>query len=448
MGQSVDTAFRQRDVIPEEECAHLLNAYALRPGRRPDTGFPDSRLGDLSSAGTRTARKAVAEASWPAREAVLETVLTNARVVLRDSVLNGSVHLVGDRIAHVDTGRSALSQALDLEGDLLIPGLVDIHTDNLERHLEPRPGVAWPNGAALIEHDRQVTAAGVTTVFDSLCVGDQRRGLARSPEALGHSLGALAWGRANGLLKAEHFMHLRCEVSADEVVETFAKLVDHPAVRLVSVMDHTPGQRQWRDVERWRKFNLLSHISAAELEAIYERRTHLGEGARAHARREITRMCRELGLVLASHDDTTPQHIDEAIGNGIKISEFPTTAVAARFARRAGMRVVMGAPNVVLGGSHSGNVSARELAHEGLVDALASDYVPVSLIQACMLLHQQMGLALPAAVAMVSDKPAAMIGLSDRGRVAPGLRADLVWVRAYDDIAVVRGVWRAGVRVV
>ena len=152
--------------------------------------------------------------------------------------------------------------------------------------------------------------------------------------------------------------------------------------------------------------------------------------------------------MLASHDDTTEEHIAEAAADGVTISEFPTTALAARLARSAGMQVVMGAPNVVLGGSHSGNVSARDLIAAGLVDGLASDYVPASLIQACLLLHDEMGVAMPAAVAAVTRKPAAMAGLADRGEIAPGLRADLVWVKAYEHMPVVQGVWRAGQRII
>ena len=338
--------------------------------------------GELSLARTKAAT--LWSVSKEARRAG-ETVLTNARVVVRDSMFYGTVHVVGDRIAGVSTGRSALSSAADLEGDLLIPGLIDIHTDNLERHLEPRAGVAWPNFAALITHDHQIAAAGVTTVFDSLCIGDQRRGRARSREVLAQSLQALERAQADRLLKAElrappvRGLRGRCRRDVRNTRRD-------PFVRLVSVMDHTPGQRQWRDVERWRQFN-LGKIPAAELDEIYQRRTNLGAEIAASARRKVARVCRERELVLASHDDTTQQHVAEAVGNGVTI-EFPTTDVAARFARSLGMRVVMGAPNIVLGGSHCGNVSARELAAEALVDGLASDYVPVSLIQACLMLHE------------------------------------------------------------
>ena len=433
----MDSMAMQRDPELGEDFSRKFNAhpstqYSLHDVSRPFANGKAVPVRWTPGEGTRPTK---------------ELVLTNARIVTHNSVFRGTIRVVGDRIAGMDIGRSSVGSATDLEGDFLFPGLVDIHTDNLEKHLEPRPGVAWPNLTALVAHDHQIAAAGVTTVFNSLCIGDQRRGRARSREALAASLNALERAHADRLLKAEHFVHLRCEVSADDVVEAFASLVDNPFVRLVSLMDHTPGQRQWRDVERWRHFN-LAKIPAAELDEIYQRRTKLGAEIAASARRKIARVCRERGLVLASHDDTIEEDIAEAVENSVTISEFPTTDVAARLARSVGMRVVMGAPNIVLGGSHCGNVSARELAAQGLVDGLASDYVPVSLIQACLLLHKEMGVALSAAVAMVTTRPASMIGLADRGEIAPGLRADLVWVKAHHHMAVVRGVWRAGQRLI
>jgi alpha-D-ribose 1-methylphosphonate 5-triphosphate diphosphatase len=429
------------DAGSEEESVPALDECALRLVGSPRARSPHEHPTSTAAA---TDRWVPSDKGGRADE----LVLTNARVVTRDTMFRGTVHLVGGRIAGIDAQGSSIPSAVDLEGDFLIPGLVDIHTDNLERHLEPRPGVAWPSFAALISHDRQIAAAGITTVFDSLCVGDQRRGIARRQAALVESLAAMERAQADGMVKSAHFLHLRCEVSAEEVVETFEDLVDDPFVRLVSLMDHTPGQRQWTNIAKWRQFNSLSNISAAELDAIYERRTSLGAEIAMNTRREIARICRERGLVLASHDDTTAEHVADAAADGVTISEFPTTTLAARFARSAGLRVVMGAPNVVLGGSHSGNVSARELTAEGLVDGLASDYVPVSLIQACLLFYEAMGMEMPAAVATVTAQPASMIGLADRGEIAPGLRGDLVWVKAYDHMPVVRGVWREGRRVV
>ena len=153
-------------------------------------------------------------------------------------------------------------------------------------------------------------------------------------------------------------------------------------------------------------------------------------------------------LPIASHDDTTAEHVAEAVADGIRIAEFPTTEEAARALHKAGIGVMMGAPNVVRGGSHSGNVSALDLAKEGLVDALSSDYAPFSLLHAAFLLHWKAGVNLPDAIATVTSAPARLAGLTDRGRLAEGLQADLVRVRLHDGVPAVREVWRKGRRVV
>jgi alpha-D-ribose 1-methylphosphonate 5-triphosphate diphosphatase len=358
----------------------------------------------------------------------------------------GTVHIRGHAIAAIDTGKSALPSAVDLEGDFLIPGLIDLHTDNLERHLEPRPGVNWPCLPAMLSHDRQMAAAGVTTICDALCVGDRHRGRSGRKETLLEALQATERARRDGLLKARHLLHLRCEVSTEGVVDSVESMIQDPNVRLVSLMDHTPGQRQWQDLDRWRKMN-RSAAGAEELHAILERRTRFPVERAAEARRDVASLARARGLALASHDDATAEHVAEAVAVGVGISEFPTTPAAARAAREAGLQIVMGAPNVVLAGSHAGNVSARELAAASLVDGLASDYVPTSLIEACFIMHQTLGMSLPAAVAMATAKPAAMLNLRDVGEIAPVFRADLVRVCPRDGIPAVVAVWRAGERV-
>jgi alpha-D-ribose 1-methylphosphonate 5-triphosphate diphosphatase len=378
----------------------------------------------------------------------MELVLTDARVVTPDAVVHGTVVVRDGTVAGVSAGPSRAAGALDLEGDLLIPGLVEIHTDNLERHMQPRPGVYWPSPrAAALAHDAQVAAAGITTVLDAIAVGEygdggeRRRMLVDAVEAVGTA-------QAEGLFRADHRLHLRCEVSDAGVIGLFERMADHPLVRLVSLMDHTPGQRQWADLSTYRRFmTKLKSWSQAEFDE------HLRERLRVHAayaapnRARVLEMSRQRGFVVASHDDTVAEHVDEAAADGLTVSEFPTTLAAAERARLKGLSIVMGAPNVVRGGSHSGNVSALDLAEVGLLDGLSSDYVPASLLHAAFVLHGRAGIALPDAVATVTRRPAAMVGLDDRGAIVPGLRADLVRVRVVDDLPVVRAVWRGGVRV-
>lgn len=377
-----------------------------------------------------------------------EMILTNARVVCRDRVIEQGTVVVRDGlIAEVAEGVSAAAGALDLGGDYLLPGLIEMHTDNMEKHFVPRPGVLWPSPlAAMLGHDLQVAGAGITTVFDAISVGEYaEKGPRRN--ILAQSFAAVKHGRAEGLTKADHYFHMRCEVSDPCVIEMFEPYAHEPLVRLVSVMDHTPGQRQWTDVSKFVQYNKGENWSEAELQAKLDRLRAEQEKYSTKHRRQVVELARAHGIPLASHDDATEEHVAEAIADGVVIAEFPITMTAAVKAREAGMKTVMGAPNVVRGGSHSGNISAIDCAAEGQLDGLSSDYVPSSLLFAAFLLTEKLGMPLNEAVAKVSDNVAQMVGLPDRGRIAEGLRADLVRVTHTEHTPVVREVWVTGKRV-
>jgi alpha-D-ribose 1-methylphosphonate 5-triphosphate diphosphatase len=374
--------------------------------------------------------------------------IANARIVAPGAVIEGGLLVENGLIAEIaPQGRHLGEAALDFEGDYLLPGLVELHTDNLERQFQPRPAVRWPADAAMLAHDQQMAAAGITTVCDAICVGfhaDKQERL----EFLKTSIDALHHAEAAGTLKAEHLLHLRCEVSDPHVVDLFEPLCREPNLKLVSFMDHTPGQRQWQDLERYRIFHRgRTEASEEEFQALIERRIEEQVLYADRHRRRLLELIAERELTLASHDDTTADHIEQAVAEGMAISEFPTTRAAADAAHVHGMSVLMGAPNVILGGSHSGNVSALELAGAGLLDALSSDYVPVSLLHAAFRLADVARLPLPEAVAMVTRNPAAMIRLGDRGAIAPGLRADLIRVRRTGATPSVVAVWRQGERI-
>ncbi len=377
-----------------------------------------------------------------------ELRLVNARIVTRDDVVVGSLGAEGGRIAEVMPGSSMVRGAVDCEGDWLVPGLVELHTDVLERHAFPRPGVRWPEQAAVVAYDAQLATAGITTSFDSLAIGyvfdtGQRP---RDPRALAE---AIRGAQAMGLLRSEHFLHIRCEVGTEQVLADFEPFVDDPLVRLVSLMDHTPGQRQFVSIDKYREFYQGKYgLSDAQMAALIASR--LSDQARYSAphREAITRLCQARGLALVSHDDATVAHVEEAAKIGTAIAEFPTTLEAAHAARAYGLAILAGAPNLVCGRSHSGNVAAADLARHDRLDILSSDYVPAALLHAAVLLHLQLGWSVPAAVATVTATPAERVGLDDRGEIAPGRRADLVRVRVVDDLPVVRAVWRLGQRVV
>ncbi len=376
-----------------------------------------------------------------------ETVFSNARLVLADEVIDGSVAVRDGLISGIDHGAATVPGAMDLDGDWLVPGMIELHTDNLEVHLKPRPTVSWPSLPALVAHDTQMAAAGITTVFDALRAGDATGTEARA-KLLKETIAQLGDLDRQGLLRTEHLLHVRCEIGCENALSTIEALIDEPLLRLVSVMDHTPGQRQFRNLETWKKHHSEKYgRTEAELVELIKTLEASRDKFAERNRRAIVELCRGRGLVMASHDDTTLAEVKQAADQGLTISEFPTTVEAAEAARRHRMATIGGAPNVVCGGSHSGNVSAIELAERGLLDALSSDYAPMSLLHGACLLHTGLDMALPEAIAKVSRNPARMLGLDDRGEIAIGKRADLVQVRPAGEVPVIRQVWRQGARI-
>ncbi len=370
----------------------------------------------------------------------------NARVVLGDEVVRGSLSVRDGRIAQVASGASALGE--DLDGDVLMPGLVELHTDHIEGHFLPRPKVRWPLMAALQAHDAQVACSGITTVFDALRVGMDEDALLTSADMLAMA-DTVAEAAAAGRLRADHRLHLRCEVSAPDVLKAFEPIARRPLVGLVSLMDHAPGQRQFVNLDAYRSYyQRKMNLTDDDFRAFCERRVAESETYSAPHRRAIAAFCRANGTAVASHDDATEAHVAEALALGVALAEFPTTVAAARAAHAAGLLTLMGAPNIVRGGSHSGNVSAATLLGDGVLDVLSSDYVPFSLLQAAFALAEAGTLELPAAARLVSTNPARAARLDDRGAIAPGLRADLVRVGTGPGLPpLVRGVWREGRRV-
>jgi alpha-D-ribose 1-methylphosphonate 5-triphosphate diphosphatase len=379
----------------------------------------------------------------------MSTIITNARLVLEGEVVRGSIDLGDRQIRSVDQGTSGVSQAIDAEGDFLAPGFIEIHTDNLERHFMPRPGVIWPNAlAAALAHDNQMAAAGVTTVYDAICVGYERDNAMSRADIFNGLVAAIGEGMRRDVFRIEHRLHLRCELTGGELVRTVAPQLDNPLLCLASLMDHTPGQRQWRDLASHKRFTMgTTGMSEAEVDTLVAKRIAVG-GANAERHRPImVDMFQSRGIPLATHDDTTEEHVRSAAALGIAISEFPTTLIAATTAKALGLATVAGAPNVVCGGSHSGGVSVGALAEGEVLGGLSSDYVPASLLQAVQKLSRQHRVAFPTAMGMVTWRIADMLGLGDRGRLSPGLRADIVQFRLLEDTPVVRGLWCAGRRV-
>lgn len=373
----------------------------------------------------------------------------NARLILPDQEFSGTLAVAADgTIAALDATAVAPPDAVDCEGDYLMPGLIDLHTDNIERHYEPRPEVYWDPVAAAVNHDAQVAAAGITTVFDALALGLSYKGALRARH-LRPVADGIARARDQGMLRIDHRLHLRCEVIGEQVLEQLSWFDDHPLIGLVSVMDHAPGQRQTADAEIWRRLKReVDGLSETEIDGLYRDLQSASRDLGPPQRHAVADWARARGLGLASHDDQTLSHVDESLEIGCTIAEFPTTLEAAAASHAHGMAVLMGGPNLVRGRSSYGNVTARDLAEAGQLDVVASDYVPASMLHALVVLAEAVeGWDLPSAAATMTATPARVAGLDDRGRLAPGLRADLIRMRIVDGRPVVRGVWVAGERV-
>jgi alpha-D-ribose 1-methylphosphonate 5-triphosphate diphosphatase len=370
--------------------------------------------------------------------------LANAQIVLPDQVVTGSVTIAGGIIAEIIEGDRVPVGAVNCAGDLILPGLVELHTDNLERHIEPRPEVDWPHLSALIAHDAELASTGITTVFDALRVGSIHSGKARYSDYARKLADELLSARAEGFFKISHFLHLRAEICSETLLEELAAFGPQDRVGIVSLMDHTPGQRQFRDLTALKTYVTKKRgLNDAEfvehVENLLELQKRLGAKHETGAVTEAVR----LGAVLASHDDTTADHVATSFANGVGFAEFPTTVEAARACRAHGIAVMMGAPNLIRGGSHSGNVAAEELAKADLLDIVSSDYVPSALLLSAFRLADIWG-DLPRAVATVTANPAKAVRLTDRGALQTGLRGDVLRVRKLGQTPLLRGVWSQG----
>lgn len=372
-------------------------------------------------------------------------IIRNARILVdpKAGLWSDELHWQGGAIVDASFSDKGDRQAFDGGGDLFIPGVIDLHTDALEVRLMPRPGVDWPGRAAMLAHDSDVIGAGVTTSFNAVAIGTS----SRKPDRMAliePFVQAVQSARAEKVLRADHRLHFRCEVTDPLMPETLEALLERVHPDAMSIMDHAPGKRQVRDVEDMVQWMVARRGETADraraFAADFIRESEENGAARSLL---VAEHARGLGIALATHDDETPEHVAFANAIGAHYAEFPVTRLAAEAAVASGLPTTMGAPNVVRGQSSGGNVDARSLIHEGLVTALLSDYVPSSQLHAVARLIDE-GLDEARAVSLVTDGPAALARLSDRGKLLPGKRADFVRLSLHGGFAQVKGVWVAG----
>jgi alpha-D-ribose 1-methylphosphonate 5-triphosphate diphosphatase len=378
--------------------------------------------------------------------------ISNVQAVLPDRVVDDATVVVEDgTVVGVAARGRSLRGAIDGRGALCLPGLVDTHSDGLEQELRPRPGVQLPFDFAMRSFEGRVRAAGVTTMFHGIGFEDDDR-LGRSVPVANELCDAIERRSASNVDIVDHRILYRLDArDADGFHGLVERLTDVPptaGVPLVSFEDHTPGQGQYADRRTFEDYLMATQgLTAAQARDDVDAR--ITERAAMLANRNaalpwLRRAAQRGDITLLAHDPTTREDVLEAVTWHARIAEFPTTIEAAAAARELGLSIVCGAPNVLRGQSHSGNVSAAELIGRGLCDSLASDYMPSTLLGAVVTLVDRGTCGLPEAVRLVTGGPAGVVGLADRGRLEPGWRGDVVVVSIDGSWPTVRLVARVG----
>ncbi|MFB9991604.1 alpha-D-ribose 1-methylphosphonate 5-triphosphate diphosphatase [Deinococcus oregonensis] len=358
------------------------------------------------------------------------------RLVLPDTVLErGSLRIEGGQIAEIIEGPAPRAH-LHCSGLTALPGIVDLHGDMLEREVEPRPGAQFPIEMSVMELDKRLAAAGVTTAYAAVSFAENKqKGHIRTEERARELVQGV--GRLAESLLVDFRIHARFDVTNQRAAPVLSELVAQGLVDLVSLNDHTPGQGQYRNLEAYLEFmTRWQDLPREEVERRLQERLTQAQPVAWEVVEHITRLAAQAGLPVASHDDDTADKVDLVQKLGATLSEFPVTFEAAHEARRRGMQIIMGAPNALRGSSLTGNLSALDALEAGLLDILASDYYPAALLQAVWLIAAKGLLTLPQAMQLVSRNPARAVGLHDRGRIEIGTQADLVLVDALPHLRV------------
>lgn len=378
-------------------------------------------------------------------------LLTNVRAVLPDRVAeNASVAVEDGRIVGVEVDRH-YAGGVDGFGALCLPGLVDTHSDAIEKEIRPRPGVELDETFALRSLESRVISSGITTVCHGIGFEDSPNN-GRSVDLAGRLVDVVEQRRRCDDTPVEHRILYRVPARSlggvDAAVSRLGVGQGPGEQPLVSFEDHTPGQGQFRDIERFKERLASGRMTdGQDVDEYIERRIAEAEARLPQRDKNLARVSEWATSGAARvlvHDCEEAPDMQKARGWGAAVAEFPLTVGAATVARDHGMPVVMGAPNILRGGSHSGNVDAEEVVRLGLATSLASDYLPSSLLAAAFLLVERGAARLPEAVRLVTSGPAEVLGVADRGRIEVGTRADLALVTLDGRWPRVRRVIRAG----
>ncbi|MGE6498297.1 alpha-D-ribose 1-methylphosphonate 5-triphosphate diphosphatase [Cupriavidus metallidurans] len=371
------------------------------------------------------------------------TYLTHATLVLPDRVLHDSAMLIADgQIAAIEPASApADAEVINLRGHTVMPGLIDVHCDAIEKEAEPRANVLFPLDFAVAQVDRRNAAAGITTPYHALSFASNQFGV-RNNETAATLVRTVAAYRAHSLV--DNRIHCRYEVTDNAAVPVLEMLMAEGVVDLLSVMDHSPGQGQFKTLDAYLSYMMGNHGMSREeaADAAAKKSAELA-GATERVNRLVSK-AHELGIPTASHDDDSPQRIAAMHALGVRMSEFPINVETAQAASAHALPTILGAPNVLRGKSQSGSMRAIDAIHAGVGHILCSDYQPSTLIAAAFAASRLADLPLDRALALVTSNPADACLLDDRGRLAPGKRADVIAVGSVAGQPLVTHTWSAG----
>ena len=372
----------------------------------------------------------------------MKTCLTNARVVLADQIIDKGAVMIEDQvITAIEPETSADAQIIDLQGEWLMPGMIDLHCDALEKEVEPRPNVHFPLDFACAQADKRNAAAGITTVYHALSFANDELGVRNNEMAAQVARAVHAW-QPHALV--DNRVHCRYEITDETGLPILKALLEEQSMHLISMMDHTPGQGQFKDMAAYRDYLTRTYRKTAdEVDVIVERKLEAASGAFLRMQ-DLAQAAHAAGISVASHDDDSTDRVTTMSGIGADISEFPITLEAAQAAKAAGMSTIYGAPNILRGKSQSGSMKAIDAIHNGVCDCLCADYAPAALIVAVMKACEVSDLDLPTAVRLVTANPAKAAKLHDRGRIEVGCRADLISVGQPGGLPQVTRAWSGG----
>lgn len=352
----------------------------------------------------------------------MQTIIRSTNILVNGAFTSADIVIQGEIITAVKPYKS-LDVAIDLGERRIVPGFVDLHSDAIEKEIEPRPGARFPTAMAVIELDKKLSMAGITTMYHAIGFNDEALHKGRGTQQANELIQKIYEANKEHL-GVDNFIHVRFEITSDGSISTIKKLIEENKVDMLSIMDHSPGQGQFKTLESWKHHHLKCYqLEENEVEEYLKDKASKDKVTIVE---DLVQFGLEHNLPVLSHDDDCQEKLDTLKGLGITFSEFPLSVEVAQQAKSLGIATGMGAPNVVRGGSQSGNIAAKELINKRVCDYLCSDYHPASMLLSPYRLKEDVNLPLEDGFALISSTPAKLAALDERGEIKEGKIADII----------------------